>query len=1077
MPYTPNRHFLFSLVAVLFGASPWALGDNSASQTSPGGLFRLEYQKLDLSFCNGSVCVDFDGDGSRELLFASRKTDQLQMLRGADGKVLWSKTLAGDQQSISAYDLDGDSDFEILYTVSGPGRMYVLDHEGQVQQQWDADDWKLGNSAVVLDSDGDGLLEGFFGTRSRYLIRLNMTDLSLVQRRGSWVQCGCHTSAMDVDGDGRWDLFAGSGDDSSGKGVLHRYDPATLKTVWSFRTDDNASSADPVLVDIDGDSQVEIIKSVDNYRGDDAHDAVYAFETDGTLIWKHAGLAGEDSPNAFDLDGDGEVEVVGMTFGCEVYCLNAQGKMKWRKDLRPELSDHDAHAYLTPILVDVNGDHQIEILALTNGGYFDAAGKPAAGRSAAPGVVFALSASGEVLDRFAIAGHRYWGDAFVANIDDDPFLELVVTGSGGLDVIQTRGFGPDTEHFQRRRNYQRLNVVPWAYEDSFFVYRGTKDGVRNRTDNLVLVHQGQGYGESGSFTTQLLRLPPNGRFGQLKYLGRTPANTKLTVNILDRNRRRIRTALSSGANLGLTDPVHLEFVLSTADRSVTPTLDAYSLSFQRREAGSTSFVVDEATIAGIHRAFESGQLTAVKLVDNYLDRIAKFDAPNDLKAFVVLNPNARHRAATLDAEFAKTGKLRPLHGIPVVVKDNYDTHDLQTAGGSVALTGSLPPDDSSMVQRIRAAGAIVIGKSNMDEWAFSPLKTVSSILGTTRNPYDLQHVPAGSSGGTAASVAANLGAVGLGTDTGNSIRGPSAHCALVGIRPTIGLTSRDGIIPLSLTADVGGPMCRTVEDAARVLSVVAGYDLADPATYKIKGTPAVDYTRFLDRHGLRGARIGVLRSYFEPQQSDPEVIGLMEQSLKDLKRMGAKLHDPFIQPALPHVRRRDDPSFRSAVNFYLASLGRSARFRTLGEIVAAGKYHPALEKRLSRVVRGPAPNLDRVQLAGPDGDPAREAFRSALVEAMNKHQLDAIIYPTWRYAPRKIGDVESPHGDNNQVLAPRTGMPALTVPMGYTRGSLPAGLQFLGRPFDEGRLIRLAFAYEQGTKHRRPPAGFTADAR
>jgi hypothetical protein len=194
----------------------------------------------------------------------------------------------------------------------------------------------------------------------------------------------------------------------------------------------------------------------------------------------------------------------------------------------------------------------------------------------------------------------------------------------------------------------------------------------------------------------------------------------------------------------------------------------------------SKFAVEEATIAGIHRAFRGGELTALQLLELYLQRIAKYDAPKDLKAFVVLNPKARERAAALDAEFAKTGKLRPLHGIPVVVKDNYDTYDLQTTGGSIALAGSLPPDDCFMVKQLRAAGAIVLGKSNMDEWAFSPLKTVSSILGTTRNPYDLDRVPAGSSGGTAAAVAANLGAIGLGTDTGNSVRGPAAHCALVG---------------------------------------------------------------------------------------------------------------------------------------------------------------------------------------------------------------------------------------------------------------------------------------------------------
>ncbi len=580
--------YLLAVGVLILNGTPFLVAKDPTSASSPGKLFRHEYHKPDLSFCNSSVCVDFDGDGRRELLFASRKTKLLQMLRGADGTVVWSKKLTGEQQSISAYDLDGDGDFEILYSVSGPGRLYVLDRFGEVLKQWDSGDWKLGHSPVVLDSDGDGQLEGFFGTRSKYLLRLNMADLSLVQRRGDWVQCGCYTSAMDVDGDGRWDLFAGSGDDSNGKGVLHRYDPLTLKTVWSFDTNDNASSADAVLVDIDRDRQMEIIKSVDNYGGDDAHDAVYAFETDGTLLWKRAGLAGEDSPNAADLDGDGEVEIVGMTFGCEVYCLDAKGRIKWQKDLRAELDDAEAHAYLTPILCDVNGDRGLEILALTNGGYFDATGKPVKGRTPAPGVVFALSATGEILDRFDVDGHRYWGDAFVCNVDDDPFLELVVSGSGGLDVIETKGLGTDSEHFQHRRNYQRLNVVPWAYEDSYFIYRGEKEGVVNLTDNLVLEKTDGRFLKSGKFTTELLSLPPDCFFDQLQYQGRTPEGTALTVNILEGSGRRIKTDLPNHSEVNLAEPVRLEFVFSTAGGSVTPSLDSYSITFGRRHPGENN---------------------------------------------------------------------------------------------------------------------------------------------------------------------------------------------------------------------------------------------------------------------------------------------------------------------------------------------------------------------------------------------------------------------------------------------------------------------------------------------------------
>lgn len=492
----------------------------------------------------------------------------------------------------------------------------------------------------------------------------------------------------------------------------------------------------------------------------------------------------------------------------------------------------------------------------------------------------------------------------------------------------------------------------------------------------------------------------------------------------------------------------------------------------------TTLVMEEITIGEIHARFRSGDLTSRQLVQAYFDRIALHDAPRDLNAYVVLNPRALERASELDAEFARTGELRALHGIPVVIKDNCDTHDLQTTAGCLALAGSLPPDDCFLVARIREAGGVVLGKSNMDEWAFSPHKTVSSILGITRNPYDLSRVPAGSSGGTAAAVSANLAVVGIGTDTGNSIRGPSAHCALVGIRPTIGLTSRDGIVPLSLSADVAGPMSRTVEDAARLLGVIAGYDPADPATLAMKDREVPDYTQFLKTEGLRGARIGVLRTKFSSPTTDEEVIDVMEQAIADLERLGATVVDNFELPARRSAGGRgrrgggNNSGFRAGVDLYLASLGPDAPAHSLSEIVESGDFHPSLAERLSRSVQGPPPDLSQVQLSGVDGDPAREAFRDDLVAAMDELDLDAIIYPTWSNIPRLIGDMESPHGDNSQSPAPRAGMPALTVPMGYTRTGLPAGLQMLGRPFDEGRLIELAYSYEQGTDHRRPPPGF-----
>ena len=582
---SPARPMLWSVLSAVLAVVPAVhsgsafCGENGTSVTS-SHLFRPQYHISDPSFCYAGACVDMNNDDRRELFFASRKTKHLQMLNAADGDVMWSKALKGDQQSISAFDLDGDGNPELLYSVSGPGRLYVLDFFGNVLKSWDSGDWKLGNSAVILDGDGDGVLEGYFGTRNKYLVQVNMQKFDLIKRRSDWTQCGCHTSAMDVDGDGMWDLFAGSGDDgNSSKGVLHRYDPVSLKTLWSFNTNDNASSADPVLVDIDGDGQVEIIKSVDNYAGDDAHDAVYAFETDGTLIWKVDGPAGEDSPNVADLDGDGSVEIVGMTFGCEVYCLDSRGRFKWRKDLRPELDNH-AHAYMTPILCDLNGDSTLEILAMTNGAYFDGDRKsPYAGN----GILFALSPAGEILDSYDVGGRRYWGEASVCNVDDDPYLEVILSGSGGLDVIKTSGFGPNTEYFQRRRNYQRLNVLPWAYEDSFFLYRGRKENVTNLTDNLVLTRTDGRYVPSGRFTTELLTLPPGCAFNRLTYDVKLPAGTTTTVDVLDHSGVVLQKSVPDGAALNLTQPVKLRFTLTTSKHARSPKLDNYSLYFDRLE--------------------------------------------------------------------------------------------------------------------------------------------------------------------------------------------------------------------------------------------------------------------------------------------------------------------------------------------------------------------------------------------------------------------------------------------------------------------------------------------------------------
>lgn len=480
-----------------------------------------------------------------------------------------------------------------------------------------------------------------------------------------------------------------------------------------------------------------------------------------------------------------------------------------------------------------------------------------------------------------------------------------------------------------------------------------------------------------------------------------------------------------------------------------------------------TFKLEEATILELQEAMTQGKITSKQLVQLYLDRIEKYDSI--INAITIINPNALETAAELDEERLQKGPRGPLHGIPIIVKDNYDTYDMPTTAGSKSLEGSIPPDDAFQVEKLREAGAVIMAKSNMAEFAFNPLETVSSFGGTTVNPYDTGKVPAGSSGGTAAAIAANFAAVGLGTDTGNSIRGPGSHTSLVGIRSTMGLTSRDGIVPIILSKDIGGPLARTVTDAAIILDAIAGYDPKDPVTAKSIGNIPYSYLDFLDKNGLKGAKIGVLRQYFPEDQIDPEVKELMEQAIMDLENQGANIVDDFHIPNLQQLFENTNGPFtmKTDIKTYLDTLGPDAPVNSLDEIIESGKYHPSIEKGLKKA--------QSVQLA-PEEDPDyyksevnREVYRMAILEAMAKQDVDVIIFPTWNYPPRKVGDLESPNGNNSYQISPPTGFPALTVPMGFSYGTLPAGLQMVGRPFSEPLLIKYAFAYEQATNHRRAP--------
>lgn len=481
------------------------------------------------------------------------------------------------------------------------------------------------------------------------------------------------------------------------------------------------------------------------------------------------------------------------------------------------------------------------------------------------------------------------------------------------------------------------------------------------------------------------------------------------------------------------------------------------------------FALEETTLAQTEAALRSGRLTCHVLVQRYLDRIAAYDQRTHLNTVVLLNPAALADADRLDAAFARTHALQPLHCAVLAIKDNYDTAGLQTTGGSLALKGFAPTTDAFMVARLRAAGAILLFKSNMAEWAFSPVVTESSIGGVTRNPYDLQRVPAGSSGGTAAAVAANFALAGLGTDTGDSIRGPASHNGLVGIRPTIGLTSRDGIVPLNLMADVGGPLARTVADTAALLTVLAGTDPADPVTMLAQGHTH-DYTRDLKTDGLRGVRLGVLRRYLDTPTTDPEVRALTERAIADLRAQGAIVVDGFDIPHYDDLTKDIGcGNFQADVNQWFAQHAPGAPFHSIQAVYEAGLYLPSIQKRLERALR---PSTETCRDTWHDAN--KIALRNALLQAMDAEHLDAVLYPTWSNAPRLVGDLKSPGGDNNQVLSPMTGLPAITVPMGSTHGKLPAGLQLLGRAFTEGDLLRYAYAYEQATHHRQAPTAFPA---
>ena len=479
---------------------------------------------------------------------------------------------------------------------------------------------------------------------------------------------------------------------------------------------------------------------------------------------------------------------------------------------------------------------------------------------------------------------------------------------------------------------------------------------------------------------------------------------------------------------------------------------------------NSAFDVTEQSVSQLGVAMADGRVTAVNLVDSYLARIEAYDQQGPtLNAMIVLNPLARQEAIALDEERA-AGQIRgPLHGVPVVVKDNYDTAELPTTAGAIALATSIPPDDATQVKRLRNAGAVILGKTNMHELARG-ITTVASYGGQTRNPYNPRRNPGGSSGGTGAAVAASFAAFGMGSDTCGSIRIPSAHHSLVGLRGTRGLASGDGIIPLSTTQDIGGPLARTVEDLAFALDATVGYDPADETTRLSDGHIPDTYTAALNAGGLAQARIGIVRSMVGNNGAERDVLAVIEAAIAEMEALGATVID-IEEPDLTEVVQGASvigQEFKFDFDEYLRNTP-DAPVRTLADVVRQGLYHGILESGLENAVSIETLDTEdyRQRLA------KRDEIRRTIVDLMTEQSLDALLYPTIRQTARPVGQ---PQPGSNCALSANSGLPAITVPAGYAEDDMPVGVELLGLPWSELRLLELAYAYEQGTEHRRAPA-------
>jgi amidase len=475
--------------------------------------------------------------------------------------------------------------------------------------------------------------------------------------------------------------------------------------------------------------------------------------------------------------------------------------------------------------------------------------------------------------------------------------------------------------------------------------------------------------------------------------------------------------------------------------------------------------VHEATVTDLQQALTAGRTTSVALVRAYLARIAAYDQQGPaLNAILRRNPGALREAAARDAERTAGTVRGPLHGIPIILKDNYDTGDMPTTAGSLALATSQPARDGFVVQQLRAAGAIVLAKANMHELA-AGITNISSLGGQTRNPYDPARCPGGSSGGTGAAIAASFAAVGWGSDTCGSIRIPSAFGALFGLRPSIGMVSRTGIVPLSHSQDIGGPLARTVTDLAIALDATVGYDAADKSTAGIRDRRP-QFTAALDRHALQGARIGLFLPYF--RDTDSEIADSVRAAIAGMRARGATVIDVPMAEFDTLIANTSviNMEMKADLAAYLAMVP-NAPARTLGDIVARGQFDRELEVRFrTSDTFPPLPNAAHtVTLA------RQQALRARMERLLDSLQLDAIAYPTVRQKPVFPGQVQP---GSTCPLGAQSGLPSIAMPAGFTADGLPVSVELLGTSFSDVRLVSMAYAFEQLGPRRRAPSSTPA---